>query len=209
MLTIHLLFCTLYIDHVADLLQHCWFPFGIEQLELSPMGGTYRLGCSDASLEVPQGAIDEQLIVQFGIGLHGPFVIPKGYCQASVSVYLLFGDTAGLIKPVTLHLAHWCLGSKLKFAQSSHLLNKDATYVFDVTESGVFHERKQSGSLQIRQPQTMYTILMEEGEQALCYAMLLEKAPSRDSQEFALLVHYYSNSWIQVRTSVRTCTFTF
>ena len=192
-------------DHVADLLQHCWFPFGIDQVELSPAGGIYHLGSSDASLEVPQGAIDEKLIVQFGIALHGPFIIPKGYSHASVSVYLFFGDTAALSKPVILHLSHWCLGNKLKFAQSTHLLNSDMMYIFDVMESGVFQEQKHCGSLQIKQPQTIYTILMEEGEQTACYAMLLERPPSRDSQQYTLLVHYYSSTWIQVRE--HDCTF--
>ena len=188
------------VDHVADLLQHCWFPFGIQQVELSPTGDIYHLGHSDASLEVPHGAIDAHIVVQYGVALHGPFVVPDGYCQASVSAYLFFGDMTTLSKPVTLHLSHWCMGNELKFARSSHhLRDADKAYVFDVVENGVFLEQKHSGSLQIEQPHTIYTILMEEGEQVSCHAMLLERPPSRDSLQYSLLVHFYSRTWIQVR----------
>lgn len=194
----------MHVDHVADLLQHCWFPFGIQQVELSPTGGIYQLGSSDASLEVPHGAIDGKITIQFGIALHGPFAVPSGYYQTSVSVYLFFGDAATLNKPVTLYLSHWCLGRKLKFAKSSHLFQEgDMTYKFDVMESGVFHEQKRIGSLQIEQPHTIYTILMEEGEQALCYTLLLEDRPlKKDNQQFVLLVLYFSHSWIQVNNSL-------
>ena len=173
-------------------------------MELSPSGGTYQLGSPDASLEVPHGAIAEKTTVQFGLALHGSFIVPSGYCQASVSVYLFFEDKATLTKAVTLHLRHWCLGSKLKFAKSSHDLEEgDTTYRFEVVESGVFHEQKCIGSLQIEQPQTIYTILMEEGEQTLCYTMLLqEQALRRDNQQFVLLVLYFSQEWIKVSINV-------
>ena len=66
----------------------CYMATGIHNLHVGPGGGTFTLGCSDATLEVPRGALERETSVHYAIILHGPFVFSIGYKPGSVVVYV-------------------------------------------------------------------------------------------------------------------------
>lgn len=57
----------------------CYMATGIQEFHVGPDGETFTLGCSDATLKVPPGALKKETSVHFAIILHGPFVLSAGY----------------------------------------------------------------------------------------------------------------------------------
>ena len=97
----------------------CWFPFGIQNVEVGPEGGQFFLGAhqpvdsrrsidSYTYVEVPAGAVEEgkTVYIDCGITPNGPFSFPDGYKLCSMVVYLSV-QGAKLKKPVILHIPHW------------------------------------------------------------------------------------------------------
>ena len=138
---------------------------GIKQLLISPDGDTFKLGCGDASLVFPPGAVERETAIHYAIILHGPFVFPAGYKPGSVVVYInMDGNT--LLKPAQLFLYHWCIWEKgddegtLKFIRAPHTLGVQVKeYTFEEQEEDAdFTTRTNEGVLTIREPRCLYCV---------------------------------------------------
>ena len=166
----------------------CYTATGIQQLHVGPGGGTFTLGCSDATLEVPPGALKRETSVHYAIILHGPFVFSIGYKPGSVVVYVNM-DGATLLKPVCLNLSHWCSreeegGNTLKFIRAPHVPDAQMKYFFEELEEGDFTTHTNVGMLTIPVPQCLYCVGMKNEEVARYNALTFQKNETSDSKLF-------------------------
>ena len=179
---------------------------GIQQLLITPDGGTFTLGNGDASLEFPPGAVERNINVRYAIILHGPFVFPAGFKLVSVSVYINM-DGATLVKPVLLFLSHWCIREKtndeetMKFVRAPHSLESGKKdYAFEELEDEAdFITHTNVGVLTIREPHCLYCVEAKGAKVARYCAMTFTRY---DSSEETLLFRIQfscdSPEWVQV-----------
>ena len=181
----------------------CCTATGIQQLHVGPGGGTYTLGCSDATLKVPPGALKKETSVHYAIILHGPFVFSAGYKPGSVVVYVNM-DEATLVKPVCLSLSHWCSreeegGNTLKFIRSPHVPNAQMKYFFKELEEGDFTTHTNMGILTIPEPQCLYCVEMKNEEVARYNALTFQKyGTSASTLFFRIQLMCDSKEWNKV-----------
>ena len=151
----------------AVLSQTCWFPFGIQELLVEATGGDFPLDYGDSLLEVPSGAFEEEVVIRYGIALHGPWELPEGYTPCSVTVYLnLQGHHPN--KELTLHLFNWYGGKErdgVRFVQAPHVLQEgESKYQFTLLEEGDFSDVRR-GKVKIRKPKCLYGTALQELQQ--------------------------------------------
>ena len=188
----------------------CYLPTGIQQLSISPDGGSFTLGSGDASLEFPSGAVVKETAVHFAIILHGPFVFPAGYNLDSVVVYINM-DGATLVKPVRLSLSHWCSrekegGSSLKFLRAPHVPGAGKKYLFKELEEGDFTTHANVGILSIPEPQCLYCVKMNEEEIARYNALKFQRYEKSGSPLcFRIQLTCDSKEWNKVCVIVCVC----
>ena len=188
----------------------CYLPTGIQQLSISPDGGSFTLGSGDASLEFPSGAVVKETAVHFAIILHGPFVFPAGYNLDSVVVYINM-DGATLVKPVRLSLSHWCSrekegGRSLKFLRAPHVPGAGKKYLFKELEEGDFTTHANVGILSIPEPQCLYCVKMNEEEIARYNALKFQRYEKSGSPLcFRIQLTCDSKEWNKVCVIVCVC----
>ena len=181
----------------------CYTATGIQQLHVGPGGGTFTLGCSDATLKVPPGALKRETSVHYAIILHGPFVFSAGYKPGSVVVYVNM-DEATLVKPVCLNLSHWCSreeegGNTLKFIRAPHVPDAQMKYFFEELEEGDFTTHTNVGMLTIPEPQCLYCVEMKNEEVARYNALTFQKyGTSASTLFFRIQLMCDSNEWNKV-----------
>ena len=118
----------------------------------------------DSLLEVPGGAFEEEVVIRYGIALHGPWELPEGYTPCSVTVYLnLQGHHPN--KELTLHLYNWYRGKErdgVMFVQAPHVLKEgDSKYQFTLLEEGDYSDVRR-GKIKIRKPKCLYGTALQE-----------------------------------------------
>ena len=181
----------------------CYMATGIQQLHVGPGGGTFTLGCSDATLKVPRGALKKETSVHFAIILHGPFVFSAGCKPGSVVVYVNM-DGAALVKPVCLSLSHWCSreeegGNTLKFIRAPHVPDAQMKYFFEELEEGDFTTHTNVGVLTISEPQCLYCVEMKNEEVARYNALTFQKnGASASTLIFRIQLMCDSKEWNKV-----------
>ena len=148
----------------AVLSQTCWFPFGIKELLVEATGGDFPLDYGDSLLEVPGGAFEEEVVLRYGIALHGPWELPEGYTPCSVTVYLnLQGHHPN--KELTLHLSNWYGGKErdgVRFVRAPHVLKEgESKYQFTLLEDGDFSDVRR-GKIKISKPKCLYGTALQE-----------------------------------------------
>ena len=200
--------CFLSLAVETSLERLCYMATGIKQLRVFPPGGTFKLGNGGASLEVPQGAIEKETTVRYAIILHGPFVFLAGHKLVSVVVYLNM-DGAILLKPVLLHLSHWCIKEEgedqdtLKFATAPHILPSGQQYYnFEEQEEANFTTHTNVGILKISEPQCLHCVEAKVETSALYRALTFSQRPSEGMLFFRIQLMCNSLDWIKVRTYV-------
>ena len=145
--------------------QLCFMGTGIQQLTITPDGGSFTLGSGDASLVFPAEAIDKELTIRYAIILHGPFVFPAGYKLSSVVVYLNM-DGITLVKPILLCISHWCIREEgddkdtLRIVHAPHTLEAgQQKYAFEEEEEEAdFTTCTNVGALTIQEPHCLFCV---------------------------------------------------
>ena len=189
----------------AALQELCYTASGIKQIIVTCEGGRFPLGSGDATLEVPPGAVRQQTLIHYAIIFHGPFVFPTEYKPASVVVYLNL-DGATLVHPVLLHLSDWCvtddmdvekLQDKLMFVRATHVMQEDQKYYFSALAK---EDTLNSGTLQIRKPQCLYSKVHKEGLDGLkeWYQVTPFLKEEKDCFRCRILFTWFSPSWREV-----------
>ena len=198
--------CSLSLAVEASLERLCYMATSIKQLRIFPSGGTFKLGSGDATLEVPPDAVEKETTVRYAIILHGPFVFLAGHKLVSVVVYLNM-DEAILLKPVLLHLSHWCVKEEgedqdtLKFATAPHILPSGQQYYdFEEQEEASFTTHTNVGILKISEPQCLHCVEAEGQKSALYRALTFSQRPSEGVLFFRIQLMCNSLDWIKVRT---------
>ena len=179
---------------------------GIQQLQVFPSGGTFKLGSGDASLEVPRGAVEKETNVRYAIILHGPFAFLAGHKLVSVVVYLNM-DGAILLKPVLLYLSHWCIKEEredqdtVKFATAPHTLPSGQQYYkFEEQQEANFTTHTNVGILKISEPQCLHCVKAKVETSALYRALTFSQRPSEGMLFFRIQLMCNSLDWIKVHT---------
>ena len=184
------------------LLKKCWFPFGLHSLVVGPGGGDFPLDYGDSLLEVPSGAFEEEVVIRYGIALHGPWELPEGYTSCSVTVYLnLQGHHPN--KELTLHLSNWYGGKErdgVKFVRAPHVLKGESKYQFILLEEGDFSDVRR-GKLKIGQPLCLYAVALrdldkKERFQVNAAQRLISELES--CEELRVLFSHKSCNWTKV-----------
>ena len=187
--------------------EFCYLATGVQQLHVGPDGGNFTLGCGDASLEFPAGALKKETAVHFAIILHGPFVFPDGCKLGSVVVYINL-DGATLVKPVCLSLSHWCSreeegGKTLKFLRAPHVPGAGKKYLFKELEEGDFTTHANMGILTIPEPQCLYCVEMNDEEVARYNALKFQSNEKSGSPlYFRIQLTCDSKEWNEVCATV-------
>ena len=186
------------------LLKKCWFPFGLHSLVVGPGGGDFPLDCGDSLLEVPVGAFEKEVVIRYGIALHGPWELPEGYTPCSVTVYLnLQGHHPN--KELTLHLSNWYGGKErdgVRFVRAPHILKEgESKYQFTLLEEGDFSDVKR-GKLKIGQPLCLYVAAFEDlqkGNQEMYQMSATQKVTNDLDKDIMRLVFTPSSkNWAKV-----------
>ena len=191
-------------DHLRQL---CYLATGIEHLIIGPDGGTFKLGCGDATLKFPPGALEREISVHYAIILRGPFVFPAGYKPGSVVVYINM-DRAILRKPIQLLLSHWCVREEeseketLKFVHAPHTLKAgQEKYTFEEEEEADFTTFPDAGILTIRESHCLFCV-QKKGEKIAKYNAIAfsRYIPPDNKQLFRIHLMCDSQEWNKVRT---------
>ena len=185
----------------------CYVPFGIKELTATPGGGTFSLGNSDASLEIPPGAVMTNTPIRYAIILNGPFVLQPGYRFVSVVIYLNL-NRATLFQPIFLNLADWCERRYntqqygLTFFRASHEIKAEGDkrqYHFCPLPKS---DHQSEDVLMISEPKCHYAKVLKEGRQGihdLYCAMPIQKLdPRANGLRIRILFMWKSESWIVV-----------
>ena len=156
----------------------------------------------DTWLEIPRGAFEEKIFIQYGIALHGPWQLPEGYTICSVTVYLnLLGKMPK--KELTLHLSNWYGGEKsniLRFTRASHMCQK-CNFQFTLLKEGEDFSHARKGSLKIADGKYLYcTVLEKESDDNLSYQVLPVNISEQQCDRFLLLFTYDSPNWLKVHS---------
>ena len=181
----------------------CYMATGIQQFHVGPGGGTFTLGCSDAILKVPRGALKKETSVHFATILHGPFVFSAGCKPGSVVVYINM-DEATLVKPVCLNICHWCSreeegGNTLKFIRAPHVPDAQMKFFFKELEEGDFTTYTNVGMLTISEPQCLYCVEMKNEVAARYNALTFQKyGTSASTLFFRIQLMCDSKQWNKV-----------
>ena len=185
--------------------QLCYMGSEIEQLCIGPDGGTFTLGSGDASLYVPIGAVEKEILIRYAIILHGPFVFSAGYTLSSAIIYLNM-DKAILVKPVQLAISHWCSRAEeddedaLHFLQAPHSLEAgQQKYIFEEQKEGDFCTHSQRGIFSISAPQCLHCIETKVNTTAWYSAITFSRyIPSEDTMLFRIQIMCDSREWNEV-----------
>ena len=189
-------------DHLQQL---CYMAAGIKHLLIGPDGGTFTLGCGDATLKFPPGAVEKEISVHYAIILHGPFVLPAGYKPGSVVVYINM-DGATLIKPIQLLLSHWCIREEedgketLKFVHAPHTLEAgQEKYTFEEEEEADFVTFSDVGILTIRESHCLFCVETTNETIAKYSAIAFSRyIQSEDTLLFKIQLMCDSREWNEV-----------
>ena len=199
------------VDEVR--LQHlCYMATGIERLLIGPDGGTFTLGCGDATLKFPPGAVEKETLVHYAIILHGPFVLPARCKLGSVVVYINMGG-AILMKPFQLLLSHWCVREEedgketLKFVYAPHRLEAgQEKYTFEEEEEADFATFSDVGILTIREPHCLFCVKTNRETIAKYSAITFSRyTQSEDTLLFRIQLMCDSRDWNKVCTCQIMC----
>ena len=194
-------------DAVTLMEELCYVPFGIKELTVTPSGGTFSLGNSDASLEIPPGAVMTNTPIRYAIILHGPFVLQPGYRRVSVVIYLNL-NRATLLQPIFLNLADWCERRystqqyELTFFRASHEIKAEG-------ENREYHfcplpnsDHQSEDVLKIIEPKSHYAKVLKEGRHGIhdlyCAMPIQKRDPRANNLQIRILFTWKSQSWIMV-----------
>ena len=185
--------------------QLCYMATGIKHLLIGPDGGTFTLGCGDAALKFPPGAVEKEISVRYAIILYGPFVFPSGYKLGSVVVYINM-DGAVLMKPIQLLLSHWCVRGEedgketLKFVHASHTLEAgQEKYIFEEEEEADFATFSDVGILTIREPHCFFCVETANETIAKYSAIAFSRYIPPNTLLFRIQLMCDSREWNKVR----------
>lgn len=199
--------CLLFQHHSVDeceLQELCYAPFGIKDLTVTPDGGTFPLGSTDASLEVPSGAVMRNSLIRYALILHGPFVLPTGYRPVSVVVYLNLSRTT-LLQPISLILSDWCEKRysteqyELMFFRASHKIRGEKRlYQFSQLCNA---DHQNADVLRITESKTLYMKVLQEGRgvhDLYCMMPIQKLDVAENCFRMRILFIWSSDSWRQV-----------
>lgn len=184
----------------------CYAPFGIKEHTVTPDGGIFSLGSSDASLEVPQGAVMKKTLIRYAIILDGPFELQSGYRRVSVVVYLNL-NRATLLQPVFLNLSDWCekrdikepYGQYLQFFRASHeIKGVKKEYEFSPLPNA---DHQSEDVLRINEPKCYYMKVLREGRRVhelYCAVPIQKLEITANRLLIRILFIWNSDSWRQV-----------
>jgi hypothetical protein len=210
--------------HLKEL---CWFPFGIQNVEVGPEGGQFFLGAhqpvdsrrsidSYTYVEVPAGVVEEGKIVyiDYGITPNGPFSLPYGYKLCSMVVYLSV-QGAKLKKPVILHIPHWVSvastqttnptkGALLRCCWSPHTLEEgQKTFKFSCLEEEAYTMTSKAGEISISGDNCLFADVIQirtSTDFQYEYHVLREIAASNDVIEkcVRIVITFSSFDWQKI-----------
>ena len=211
------------LDSEKVLDQLCWFPFGLQRIEVGPSGGIFILDtstptmptveskhCSDNSvyIEVPPNAVepDETLSIHYGVTPDGPFIFPKGYKLCSVAVYI-FTLGASLKESLTLHIPHWCSEDStqtnaredalVKSCWSPHTLKRDQQmFEFSVVEDYI--PMNGANDIQICGKKCLFANVISEDVEESYQCHVFEDEVINLTRQLVILVTFESPIWRRV-----------
>ena len=211
------------LDSEKVLDQLCWFPFGLQRIEVGAGGGKFVLDtstpttptvgsedCSDNSvyIEVPPNAIepDETLSIHYGVTPDGPFIFPKGYKLCSVAVYI-FTLGPSLKESLTLHIPHWCCEDStptngredalVKSCWSPHTLKRDQE-MFEFSFVEDYIAMNGANDIQICGKKCLFAdVISEDVEESYQCHVFVDEVINL-TRQLLILVTFESRTWRRV-----------
>lgn len=203
----------------------CWFPFGVQNVEVGPEGGQFFLGAhqpvdsrqsidSYTYAEVPAGAVEEgkTVYIDCGITPNGPFSLPDGFKLCSMVVYLSV-QGAKLRKPMILHIPHWvsvasvqttnsAKGALLRCCWAPHILEDgQKTFEFSCLEEEKYTMTSRAGEILVNGENCLFANIIQMGTSVdfqYAYHVLREIAASNDEKCIRIVITFSSFDWQKI-----------
>ena len=189
-----------------------WMPFGIQNVDVGPEGGTITLQSKADSrahykkedviqLEVPKDAVRKQgggkLPIHYGVLLNGKFKVKAGYKLVSPVVYVSY-DPKDTTKPLELQIPHWAGDEEVFIATAPQDDNKEGNITFNLKEEMGSSSFRNAAVFSISGIES-YAVAVREESKSKFYAIPHE-IPINNGRgvELSVIISYASSVWCEV-----------